>query len=172
MSVECTAGCFLRVTRVLAARLVLAVALAACSAGAELEVATDLRPPLDSSMARFRVLAGSQVWQLDGSTFRSTLQYGLPHAGPFDTPSRGDLQVAFALLAAGDTISSGAVTVQLHSDWRWGFLLSADTANPTRYCFGCVGGRAFALDSPFRRFPADSVWLTWGGNSIRNPVVY
>jgi hypothetical protein len=44
--------------------------------------------------------------------------------------------------------------------------------NPTQYCLGCLGSRSFPLSVAYRRVAADSVWVTWGGNSISNPVVY
>jgi hypothetical protein len=47
-----------------------------------------------------------------------------------------------------------------------------DSLNPTRGCFGCMGVQAFPLAAPYQRTRSDSVWLVWGGNSIRNPAIY
>jgi hypothetical protein len=47
-----------------------------------------------------------------------------------------------------------------------------DSTNPTRLCFGCIGARAFPLAAAYQRTERDSVWLIWGGNYIRNPVIY
>ncbi|MEO8564029.1 MAG: hypothetical protein ABI601_18255 [bacterium] len=47
-----------------------------------------------------------------------------------------------------------------------------DSLDPTRYCFGCLGARAFPLAAEYRRSTNDSVWVVWGGNSFKNPVIY
>jgi hypothetical protein len=88
------------------------------------------------------------------------------------TPTAGRLDVQFSLLDGATTASSGAVHVDLRPDWTWGFNIVIDSVSPLRTCFGCSGGQSFPLSAAYRRVPADSVWVTWGGNSIKHPVVY
>lgn len=90
----------------------------------------------------------------------------------FATRRRGNLQVAFRFAAAGVTLSEGDAIVPLRSDWGYGFSIRVDSLNPTRGCFGCMGVQAFPLAAPYQRTRSDSVWLVWGGNSIRNPAIY
>lgn len=90
----------------------------------------------------------------------------------FATRQQGELAVAFRFASTGTTISEGKVEVPLQSDWRYGFSLHVDSLNPMRLCFGCMGARAFPLPPAYQRTARDSVWLVWGGNYIRNPVIY
>jgi hypothetical protein len=57
-------------------------------------------------------------------------------------------------------------------DWGYAFTIRVDSLDPTRYCFGCLGAHAFPLAAQYRRTVRDSVWVVWGGNSFKNPVVY
>lgn len=95
-------------------------------------------------------------------------------AGPFEfaTPMSGQLDVEFTLSDHGAAVANGSVRVDLRPDWAWGFRILVDSANPTRLCFGCEGARAFPLAESHRRSAVDSVWIVWGGNSIKHPVVY
>lgn len=90
----------------------------------------------------------------------------------FATATSGSLQVAFRFAAGSVVASEGAIEVPLRTDWSYDFTLSVDSLDPTRLCFGCMGSRAFPLDAAYRGSPRDSVWLVWGGNYIRNPVIY
>lgn len=90
----------------------------------------------------------------------------------FATRRQGDLRIGFRFASSGLTLSEGEATVPLRSDWRYGFDIRVDSLDPTRLCFGCMGARAFPLAAAYRRTAGDSVWLIWGGNSIRNPVIY
>jgi hypothetical protein len=89
-----------------------------------------------------------------------------------DTRRSGTLRVAFALDAEGGAASQGEVSLPLRSDWTWGIWVQIDSIDPRRTCFGCIDSRAFPLIDRYRRVAADSVWVTWGGNSIKNPVIY
>ena len=89
-----------------------------------------------------------------------------------ETPIVGKLRVAFRFATGSAVVSEGAAEVPLRADWIYGFSVQVDSVNPTRFCFGCMGSQAFALDEAYRRSARDSVWLVWGGNSIKNPVVY
>lgn len=90
----------------------------------------------------------------------------------FTTATSGSLQVAFRFAAGSVVASEGAVEVPLRTDWTYDFTLSVDSLDPTRFCIGCMGHRAFPLDAAYRVSPRDSVWLVWGGNYIKNPVIY
>lgn len=90
----------------------------------------------------------------------------------FATRRKGELYVSFRFAASGVILSAGEATVPLRSDWRYGFDIRVDSTNPTRLCFGCIGARAFPLAAAYQRTARDSVWLIWGGNYIRNPVIY
>ena len=101
-------------------------------------------------------------------------RFGTQYNGPtFETRTSGTLRVSYVLThPTGGEISSGLVELDLRADWGWGVTIHADTANPERMCFGCIGSRAFALAPAFRIPAADSVYVVWGGNSIKNPVIY
>ena len=89
-----------------------------------------------------------------------------------ETAESGTLRVGYELTEGGATVSKGDVQMPLRKDWSWEVTIRVDSLNPSRYCFGCSGATAFPLAAQFRRVPADSVWVTWGGNSISNPVIY
>lgn len=93
-------------------------------------------------------------------------------AAELATRQSGTLSVAFRFADGAATIAEGSAEVPLRSDWAYGFTIHVDSANPRRTCFGCIGSTPFPLLARYRRTPADSVWLVWGGNSIRHPVVY
>lgn len=94
-------------------------------------------------------------------------EIGSPPA-EFRTPTSGTLTVEFSMGGA----SSGAVAVDLAPDRLWSFEILVDSIDPSRRCFGCAGARGFALDPAYRRTATDSVWVVWGRNSIRHPVVF
>lgn len=95
-----------------------------------------------------------------------------PEVREFPTGLSGTLRVAFRFAQGISTASEGSLDVTLQPDWIYGFDIFVDSLNPTRSCFGCQGSRAFPLAPEYRRSPRDSVWLVWGGNSIKNPAVY
>jgi hypothetical protein len=88
------------------------------------------------------------------------------------TATSGTLSIEYTIETSSAIVSKGVVTMALRDDWTWGARIEVDSINPARYCFGCFGSKAFRLAAAYRRVPADSVWVTWGGNSIKNPVVY
>ncbi|HET7188479.1 MAG TPA: hypothetical protein VFI52_10000 [Gemmatimonadaceae bacterium] len=90
----------------------------------------------------------------------------------FATATSGSLHLAFKFAGGSVVASEGAVDVPLRTDWSYDFTLSVDSLDPTRFCIGCMGHRAFPLDAAYRVSPRDSVWLVWGGNYIKNPVIY
>jgi hypothetical protein len=88
------------------------------------------------------------------------------------TPTSGTLSVQFLFGTSATALASGTVTVDLAPDRVWSFEIGVASANPQDHCFGCVGARGFALDPSYRRTPTDSVWVVWGRNSIKHPVVF
>jgi len=70
------------------------------------------------------------------------------------------------------SIATGSLELPLRSDWRYGVTVQVDSTDPARYCLGCIGSLAFALRPGVGRSVRDSLWLSWGGNSISNPVEY
>lgn len=112
----------------------------------------------------------------DGASLRmlGPDEIGAPgRPGPeYATRRRGELYVSFRFATPGGIVSAGEATVPLRSDWRYGFDIRVDSLDPTRLCFGCIGARAFPLAAAYQRTVRDSVWLVWGGNYIRNPVIY
>jgi hypothetical protein len=144
--------------------------LIACNSDdARLAVSVSSMPPsLTTSEVRYRIVAGAKAWT---ATLPATSS-GTP-GREFDTPTSGTARVAFTMvLPGGREVSAGEVTVALRGDWTWGFDLSAATQDPARTCFGCSGSKAFALPADLRSAGRDSLWLVWGGNSIKHPVVY
>ena len=157
-----------RTYRAIAAAVLLVVA--ACGDDARLSVSVRSMPaPLNTSEVRYRIDAGSRAWT---ATLPAT-STGLSPQREFDTPTSGTARVAFTVvLPGGREASAGEVTVALRGDWSWGFELIAATEDPARVCFGCYGSKAFALPADLRAAGGDSLWLVWGGNSIKHPVVY
>ena len=146
------------------------MALTACGDDARLSVSVRSMPaPLSTSEVRYRIDAGARAW----TATLPAASTGLAPQREFDTPTSGSARVAFTMvLPVGREASAGDVTVALRGDWSWGFELIAATEDPARTCFGCYGSKAFALPADLRAAGRDSLWLVWGGNSIRHPVVY
>ena len=90
----------------------------------------------------------------------------------YHTLTSGTLRVRVDMADASGAIAVGSVMLPLRSDWGYGISVAIDSVNPRRSCFGCAGSAAFPLRSGVGRSPRDSLWLTWGGNSISNPVDY
>lgn len=90
----------------------------------------------------------------------------------YPTRTRGTLVVAVAMADAAGPIARGTLELPLRADWIYGISIAVDSLDPAGQCFGCQGSRAFALRSGVGRSPKDSLWLTWGGNSLSSPVIY
>jgi hypothetical protein len=90
----------------------------------------------------------------------------------FATRTSGTLWLRFRMADGSAVASEGEVELPLRADWSYGVEFRVAADDPTRFCFGCQGAKAFPLAAAFRGLPADSLWVVWGGNSIRNPVVY
>ncbi len=72
----------------------------------------------------------------------------------------------------GDTVGLGNTDIPLHADWAWNVDVFAAHRNPSQCAFGVTGCRAFTLNPAYRDSLSDSLYLLWGGNSIKNPVIY
>jgi hypothetical protein len=91
----------------------------------------------------------------------------------FDIPKSGNVEVKFILSdSTGVQLNSGSVSLAIKSDWRWTVTLSLSNHNPFYMCFGCIGYSSFAVDSVFKKLNGDSLFVVWGGNSIKHPVIY
>jgi hypothetical protein len=148
--------------------------LAACEPDARLSVGVQPMPAsLNTAVARYRIAAGVRSWTVTLPEPGSGGGSARLRSGAMDTPRSGTARVSFALvLPDGRELSVGYATVALRSDWVWNFDLFVRTEDPMRTCFGCAGSKAFPLPPDFREAGRDSVWLVWGGNRIRDPVVY
>ena len=84
------------------------------------------------------------------------------------TPSTGSITVSYVLRDPSGTtdVSTGSVLLGLRRDQVIGVDIAIDSASPARVCFGCAGSKAFPLAAAYRRTAADSLWVTWGSNSI------
>jgi len=132
-----------------------------------------LSPPLNLSMLRLTFREGTRAWEARGGDFAPSADFGWPHSPEWATGQAGDIDVGFELAdSTGTGLVAGRITLPLRRDWRWRVDLINATDNPALGCFGCAGSRAYALPPGYRASPSESLWVVWGGNSIRHPVVY
>ena len=127
------------------------------------------------SLAGLTVVAtdGGHRWTWRGSEFQPDPQNGdAPSSPKHETQTSGSLILDFRFADGADPITAGTVTLPLQSDWEWGVSIMLSTADPAFQCMGCAGSKALPLPPAYRQSGRDSVWLVWGGNSIRHPVVY
>ncbi len=90
----------------------------------------------------------------------------------FATRTRGTLELEVEVETDAGLVASGTLELPLQPDWRWNVSLFLDERNPHEMCIGCFGYRSFPVVETYRTSPAESLWMTWGGNSISRPVVY
>ena len=91
----------------------------------------------------------------------------------FVTPKSGNIKVKFTLLdSTGLHSNSGNISLPVKSDWRWSVDFVLSNRNPFNSCFGCIGYSSFKVDSVFQKSNEDSLFVVWGGNSIKSPVIY
>lgn len=145
------------------------LAIAACTDASRVDVAAHLPSRIAPTMLRVTVTDGAR-----SSTWTGADLAGMPSGrASRETRTFGQLGYGFELRdSLGMLISSGTLALPLRSDWDWGIDLFVQATNPAWSCFGCSGARAFPLAAPYQTTPQDSVWLAWGGNSIRHPVTY
>jgi len=138
---------------------------------AKVEFWAFMQAPLSIDMLRLDVADSWRTWHILPSQFQE--YYPLDYRGPtLETQLSGELTVRVTLLAPGDTavIAQGDVRLPLRSDWRWDIEIFAGKPGPG--CFGCMGTKVFSLDPAYRTDRVDSLYVVWGGNSIKHPVVY
>ena len=143
-------------------------ALAACGEEAQISAAYRSDAIVPRAQTSVTLADGRRRYLVEGAAL-------LPADGkdsPRRTATSGDATVDIAMRDAQGPIATGRVTLALKPDWIWGVELHIDSGNPSRSCFGCIGSRSFPLRVGAGRTVRDSLWVTWGGNSIRNPVVY
>ena len=97
---------------------------------------------------------------------------GTGYPPSYQTKTSGTLSVQVDMADAAGALAAGNVQLPLRDDWGYGISVAIDSVNPIRFCFGCLGAKAFALRRDVGRSARDSLWITWGGNSISNPVEY
>ncbi len=116
---------------------------------------------------------GRTTWEVDGSDFATADGWEAPHTPYYNTRRSSTLTIDFALNGPqGELISEGIVSLPLRSDWAWSIDFHPAAVNPYEFCFGCSGYRAFSLAEAYRDTVTDSLYVIWGGNSIKNPVIY
>lgn len=160
--------------RFFSAAVLAAILFSGCNGDqAKVTIGYHERDILPISMLRVRMADGPRSYELGPADFRSDGGSAPYHTPALPTRTHGTLQLWFALVAStGDTVSSGAIELPLRRDWSYGIDIQADSADPTRTCFGCQGSRVFSLAPAYVQPAFDSVYVWWGGNSISNPVVY
>lgn len=111
----------------------------------------------------------------------NTTLYGKDFSSPdsqlctktFITPTSGSIFIKFTLSdAIRGELNSGVITLNAKPDWHWSVDFQLSSENPFNGCFGCVDYKAFPIDSVFQTSNQDSLFIIWGGNSIKNPVIY
>lgn len=149
--------------------LFVSVALGACNDGAQISVTYQNDVIVPRAQTTVTLFDGRRRYVVKGADL-------LPDMTKNDwqraTATSGELVADISMRDAQGVIATGQVTLALKSDWIWGINLHVDSVNPSRYCFGCFGSRSFPLRAGVGRTVRDSLWVTWGGNSISNPVVY
>lgn len=95
------------------------------------------------------------------------------NSSEFSTETSGNIDIRFSILdSLTDTISTGSINLPIKSDWSWGVGLYITDSNPYNTCMGCTSSKSFILNESYVDSLYDSVFVVWGGNSIKNPVVY
>ncbi len=117
---------------------------------------------------------GHTTWDIDGSDFMTSDGLDAPHTPYYKTMRSGTLTIDFTIASpqGGEPISEGSVSLPLRSDWAWSISFHPSSVNPYEFCFGCSGYESFSLAETYRDTVADSLYVIWGGNSIKNPVIY
>ena len=125
-------------------------------------------PTLPQGLLSVHVTDGRRLYTIRGRDLGGPDREG----ARFATRTSGTLWLRFRMSDGSAVASEGEVELPLRADWSYGVEFRVAADDPTRLCFGCQGARAFPLAPAYRRLPAESLWVVWGGNSIRNPVVY
>jgi hypothetical protein len=121
---------------------------------------------------RIEITTKGRAWEFKQSDLRRESN-GHMTTGEVETPLTGTAFVRFWVQGTdGTTVSEGLVELPLKPDWRWEVILGPSIKDPLEGCFGCFGSKAFPLHAAYRFTAEESFWVSWGGNSIKHPVVY
>jgi len=94
----------------------------------------------------------------------------------FRTRKSGTLKISFEIYDGVsrqvDPVIEGELDLELKSDWFWSVDFIVSDMNPFEFCMGCSGYQAWGLPEILKRNENDSLYIIWGGNSIKNPVIY
>jgi hypothetical protein len=83
------------------------------------------------------------------------------------------MKISFTLIHDGkETETQGVIALELRKDWGWGVSFIIDSEDMLGMRFGCMGGNTYELDEVLGYDESKKLHVTWGGNSISNPVVY
>ena len=110
-----------------------------------------------------------------GADLLAGRELGMPTSAWLPVRDRDSLRVRVSVVApSGDTLAAGAFARELEPDRRWDLGVHAGGINPCDPRSGAMGaGDCVAL--PLRHAggaeAGDSMFVTWGANSIRDPWV-
>ena len=129
--------------------------------------------PVQKEMLHIKFQDDRLVREAHGSDFSSEPDFVTPHSKWYDTRTSGTVIVDISLVTeSGDTVAVGDLSLTLRPDWYWQVDVLIRDSNPMELCIGCFGHRAFELEEAYRESATDSLHVTWGGNSISDPVIY
>ena len=134
---------------------------------------SSLASPIQKDMLHISFSDDLSVKEAHGSEFFTDPDFGHPHSIWYETRTSGTVSVDISLVSeSGDTVSHGDMSLVLRPDWQWQIDFHICDNNPLEYCMGCFGHKAFGLKEAYQGSAAESLHVTWGGNSISNPVIY
>ena len=131
------------------------------------------KPSITADMIIMSVADGKSTWEINGSDFFMTEEWPVPRTPAQQTRRSGTLIAEFTFTVPdGEIVSQGEISIPLKSDWAWEITFYPLPNNPCFPAFGCSGYKVFPLATAYMDTVADSLYVTWGGNSIKNPVIY
>jgi hypothetical protein len=156
---------------VLAAILCL-IPLQACEQDTEARISFDNQTWMVQTFPQVRIVWDSTTL-FGHRTNTAELDHEKFHAGPYSTAQSGTIRLHFTLLKDGiATATTGEIELGLRKDWGWGVDFIVGNEDPASSCFGCFGSTEFELDPALGYSPDMKLYVSWGGNSISNPVIY
>ena len=153
--------------------LILILAVLGCEDGKESHFVVGLQGRTDVLRPLLTVTATAPGWriELDGPDITSDPVDN--YSKEYRTPSRGTLHVDVRLSSpSADELVAGSLELDLRPDWFWVVDVHLLEGKYVRTCMGCMGVLAFPVPDDLIPETADSLFLTWSGGSISNPVVY
>ncbi len=152
--------------------LILAVICVNCESGDEATIKFDLvNTTFDPSYITIELNDGLHTYIIDGDDYdMSSSGY---QSKTYKTKMSGTLQISFTISADSPTpVVSGDFSIELKPDWRWTVDIFVTENNPIETCFGCFGSEEYDIPALIQRNPEDKLYFVWGGNSIKDPVIY